>query len=173
MKHTDIALIIPLAMLLANTGVYAQKEQPEQTDKLPEEITVFSPAALKNMRIELERAEEAMFNVFNELNDDDRFDVHCYNPKRYGSKIRQRQCMPNYYLRILEEEAELVLARAGHVAVMTNGIGVSDLERFNAIFKDIVQETINTRPEFIEALSHFEMLKENYDARRRQWLDRQ
>jgi hypothetical protein len=50
------------------------------------------------LRAEIERAEEAVFARFNEINSTDDFDVHCRSEKFYG--FLYRFCMSNSWRRI-------------------------------------------------------------------------
>ena len=67
----------------------------------------------------------------------------------------------------LEEEAELFMQRTGHTGVMTNGVGISNLEHNNAIFAEKVEQAINKSPEFVEAVQHFEDLTAHYEEQRK------
>lgn len=47
------------------------------------------------LRLEMERAENAIFARFNEINSDDRFDIECSMEPPIGSRIDRRVCLSN------------------------------------------------------------------------------
>lgn len=49
------------------------------------------------LRVELERAEEAFYARFNEINSDDELDIHCRRQMITGSNIPRRTCAPNFW----------------------------------------------------------------------------
>lgn len=53
-----------------------------------------APAAgdANELRRELQRAEEAVYRRFNEINTDDRYDIQCRNVTVLGSRVPKRQC---------------------------------------------------------------------------------
>lgn len=63
------------------------------------------------LRFELQLAEEAVYARFNDINTDDRFDVHCEREKRYASRMTERRCLSNSWR---EQDANIgeELARA-------------------------------------------------------------
>jgi hypothetical protein len=58
---------------------------------------------LGELRHEVEKAELAVFDRFNDINSDDRFDIHCYNQVRWFSHIQERVCRSNSWR---DQEAE-------------------------------------------------------------------
>jgi hypothetical protein len=75
----------------AALGGPAGAQSPPGAD---EEIVVRgrSPAEL---RAEIELARDAVIARFNDINSDDRFDIHCRLEPRVGSKLEQRVCQSN------------------------------------------------------------------------------
>lgn len=68
------------------------------------------------LRVEIERLENAVYERFNALNNDDDFDIHCYEQAPTGSNIPVRTCWPNFAVRA-EERA------AGHSLRGMQGLG--------------------------------------------------
>lgn len=165
-----------LGLLVVGSQAFAQGDSDNSAsqERLPEEIVVVSPASLKRLQNEMNKAEEAMFAVFNEFNDDERFDITCKMEKRYGSKILEHQCAPKYYRTALEEEAEFNLSLIPGIAgASVTGPGRNVLDRYNSMLEEKVRDAINTSPEFVDAVSHFEDLKAQYDEQRKVYFDGQ
>jgi hypothetical protein len=47
------------------------------------------------IRAQIQRAEEAVYDRFNEINSNDEFDIHCYREAPIGTRILQRLCESN------------------------------------------------------------------------------
>jgi hypothetical protein len=94
-----LALAAASATLLAGAAVgqqdaQARGEQPAAvpSPEPPEEIIVRG-RRIGELRLTIERAEEAVFARFNDLNSTDDFDIHCRNEKFYG--LNRRSCESN------------------------------------------------------------------------------
>lgn len=71
-----------------------------------EEIVVTEKMPVSRIRHELRLAEERLYEEFNQLNDDDAYDIVCRKYRPIGSQILRRKCKANLYWRALEEAAE-------------------------------------------------------------------
>jgi hypothetical protein len=61
------------------------------------------------LRLQIQRAEEAVYERFNEINSDDLFDITCDWRNRPGSRVRQYACLSNSWR---EQEANYAAATA-------------------------------------------------------------
>ena len=98
-----IALLLAMASVGICQTVSAQGVDPATADKM-EEIVVYGDKSLRLLRSDVYRAEDKAFDLFNSLNSDDDFDIHCYKEARTGSHIKRRICKANF-ARKLEAEA--------------------------------------------------------------------
>jgi hypothetical protein len=69
-------------------------EQAAPAADEPDEVIVIG-RRLGELRRQIETAELAVYARFNEINSDDRFDIHCRERVRYHSHIRERVCESN------------------------------------------------------------------------------
>jgi hypothetical protein len=83
---TAAVLLFALAPLGTCMSAPAQQVEPEPAETI-EEIVVYGNKSLVQLRLELYKAEDAVFDLFNSLNSDDEFDVHCYKEAPIGSHI--------------------------------------------------------------------------------------
>jgi hypothetical protein len=103
----DVLLLTTLAALSISRA-WAQSE-PAAPDNQPdgeverieeitvdEEITVIGQRSLRLLRLEVQLERERVYGLFNSLNSDDQFDIHCRNAPRTGTRIPQRVCRPQY-----------------------------------------------------------------------------
>ena len=61
-----------------------------------EEITVLGEKTLFTLRLEIESAETKVFDLFNDLNSSDDFDITCTKEVYVGSHFKKRSCMAAY-----------------------------------------------------------------------------
>jgi len=96
-----------MLLAMASVGmcqtVSAQGVDPAAADEI-EEIVVYGDKSLGLLRSDIYRAEEKAFSLFNSLNSDDDYDIHCYKEAQTGSHIKRRICKANF-VRKLEAEA--------------------------------------------------------------------
>ena len=105
MRTRHFGTEIPLALVLLMMSARALAQGPgEASDEPIEEITVVGPKTLLNLKFAAQRAEEDFFKLFNELNEDDEFDVFCDKDSNTYSRIKRRRCWSPFE-REIEEDA--------------------------------------------------------------------
>jgi hypothetical protein len=75
---------------------------PQET---PEEVIVRG-RRLADFRVEVELARERAYDIFNEINGDDDFDVHCVLEERTGTRMRGQVCRAQFEGRISSRAAK-------------------------------------------------------------------
>jgi hypothetical protein len=60
----------------------------------------------QNLRVEIERLEQVVYERWNALNSNDEFDIHCLDSEPTGSNITQTQCAPNFVIEAESRAAE-------------------------------------------------------------------
>ena len=70
-------------------GRRAATEPPAEPD-----IVVLG-RSVRELRLEIELAEQTVLARFNDINSDDRFDIHCHAEPRYHSHIEETVCLSN------------------------------------------------------------------------------
>ena len=161
--------LLSVIMLTFSVQGFAQESEPP---RLPEEIIVNAPESLKGLQTQIKLAQKRMFNVFNEINDDDQFDVHCTYERRWQSKIREQVCTPNYIKTVQEEQVQLMLGNMGMIGAQKGFAGNTQIGTFNARFEEIMKTQFIANPEFREALLEYQSLTEQFDETMDQRLGR-
>jgi hypothetical protein len=77
-------------------------------DSAPDEVVVIGQS-LSDLRQRVEAAEVAVFDRFNDINSDDRFDIHCRYRTRYFSHTQERVCESNSWREQDENYAQALL----------------------------------------------------------------
>jgi hypothetical protein len=89
-RKTAALALLPWALLGAQP-VAAQAADPAREE--PEEVIVRG-RRLADFRAELEAAQLRVYDLFNDLNSDDAFDVRCQTEDATGTRLRQQTCRP-------------------------------------------------------------------------------
>ena len=84
-----------LALCCAAAVCAAADAPAPTTPNPPADEVIVRAHAIAQFRLRIRLAEDAVFARFNEINSDDRFDIHCYMRASTGSRIEQRLCMSN------------------------------------------------------------------------------
>ena len=67
---------------------------PQAADDVDEVIVPGSRP--QNLRVEIERLEQVVYERWNALNSNDEFDIHCLDSEPTGSNITQTRCAPDF-----------------------------------------------------------------------------
>jgi hypothetical protein len=71
-----------------------------------EEVEVIGERSLLNLQIEIRNQEVAMYNIFNDLNSTDDFDVNCRNVTHTGTLIPTWECDAGFMTRLRFQNAQ-------------------------------------------------------------------
>jgi hypothetical protein len=101
---------------------------------------------MAELRNERYRAEERVFSIFNSLNSDDAYDIHCEERAPIGSLIKERVCEANFVG--VATAAEAYARRMGRTAVMARPLIIHKNKLLIAEMKTLA----DAHPELLEAL---------------------
>ena len=181
-----VLVLVLLAAALIVGRVAAQSEQtpyadpPIESEPL-EEVTVRGQRSLYALRIEVQAARERVFDVFNSINSNDRFDIHCRNRSQTGTRIPQRVCSPRY-----ADDATSDAGKDFHLALFFDCGGQitgeacftrSAFSRAQGAVVEVhprgrelaaeVQRLARENPEFRRAISEYQAVERQYEDARR------
>ena len=97
-----VSLLVASLFCAVNFTTASSQEQTEnETERLEEltvdeVITVVGQKSRRDLRLEVQEMREQVYGLFNELNSNDEFDVHCENVTVTGSRIPHRVCRPQF-----------------------------------------------------------------------------
>ena len=130
--------------------------QTQESSELIEEIVVWGYKPLINLKFEMYEAEEALYKVFNSLNSNDDYDIHCYEEAPTGSKIPRRICRTEKLGKILAGETQKMMR--GEPTVFPT----LEIKKMNERMLAEMTELASTHPEYLKAI-------ESYDAKKNTW----
>ena len=139
-------LVVVAALLCHSSALAEEGEEPI------EEITAYGQKTLLNLKYAAYQAEDSFFNLFNELNGDDRFDVYCEKRARKGSRIRTRQCWSPFEREIDEDAARdyFLTGGSGFVALQNEGKIRQMRKKQAEMLKTMVSENPELQQRYVE-----------------------
>jgi hypothetical protein len=114
--------------------------RPETSEPVTEEIIV-TGRQIARLRFEAQAARERVYEIFNDINSDDEFDIFCTDQTRAGTRVPQRVCRAQFESRISSTSA------GEYMAGLTSACGVVTQE---CIFSEVSQQA-TSRAQGVEA----------------------
>lgn len=161
-----IALLVSLSVI--QTGFSQEPAATEQEAlaevtidqdfRAMEELTVIAPQSLQSMRDGLVRAEDDVLAVFNDLNDDNDFDIHCQKERPTSSYIAVRTCRARFVDRLTAQASSDWLGGLGYVDPR------GELSQYGALLRQKFSEVLEENPALHDALLRYYNLRTTYDA---------
>jgi hypothetical protein len=130
------------------------------SSELPE--VVVESKRLSRMRQEIIQVENRFFALFNDLNTEDDFDVHCRHNTPTGTRIQQRVCLVQFY-----EEAQAEWARAQLTGDYAPPAELVALER-GPEYRRRALAIINAHPELRRLVKERDALEKKFLATRKE-----
>jgi hypothetical protein len=169
--------IVALAFALAGVnpaasqpGRGAADEQPRAAEQSIEEITVIGHRYLRELRLEVQASRERVYNLFNDLNINEEFDIHCHDGSRTGTRTVRRVCRPQYVDVATSEAAKwyLVFMKWGRGGAFSRAQAEISVVHLKARQMDAeVERLMGESREFRRAIAEYQALEGRYDAARR------
>jgi hypothetical protein len=86
-------------------------EHAAQSSEPTDEIVVRGRRSLFNLRMQVQTARERVWEVFNQINSNDDFDITCMGAARTGTHVKNRVCRPNYANRATSRAGKNLIQR--------------------------------------------------------------
>lgn len=135
-------------------------QTPSAEDRaLVEEVIVIGLRPINAIRHEITNTEDLIYDTFNELNDEDAFDIICTKEAPIGSQIRRRVCRSRF---MVESETEAFMD------FLNTGYGEVNLSRQRLVTKhqsEIMTDLANKNPAFLQLLKKRWALRQVYKKR--------
>jgi hypothetical protein len=130
-----------------------------------EEIIVYGGRTLVGLRLDIYRAEDDFYELYNSLNSDDEFDVRCFKRAPTGSHIRKRVCQAEFVSAIYAEASQNF--RVGFVDTISYG----QIQRKDKKMRKEMEELAATNAAFAAALAAISAATERYESEKRRRCD--
>jgi hypothetical protein len=132
-----------------------------------QEMEVIGQQELTALRNKISEAEDRMYDIFNEYNKDDRFDIVCLMEARLGTRIPQKVCRPRFLNDAESDNGKAYLATAqgsgysGNRAPPSNAV----LDREMPVMEAKLKQAVLENPAFYEVVVEHHELREQYEQR--------
>jgi len=141
-------------------GLASEVVEQDTSDTL-DEIIVYGDQSLSALRHAVYRAEENFFNVFNSLNDDDEFDVHCFYETPSFTHIRRHVCRANFVIDATSAEAANIRTQGPRWNPPPAEWAIESKKKR---LGEMLQALAFEHPELLRALNEYTEARQNLDA---------
>lgn len=163
-RYCTVAKLGITAALLTLTSVgMCQAESVEQAAPVVvidsiDEIIVYGENSLHLLREDVIQAEEQVFTVFNAINSNDEFDIHCVEEARTGTRIKSRLCRPNFVTQLTKDPKHHAWLFPGRTfgPYIPDWVGVNEKHR---LLQEEMEALSADHPELLDALVDYAVKK--------------
>lgn len=151
-----------LLLVLPMRGVcQSEPVQAEQPPHMMEEVIVFGQKPLVELKLEAYQAEDVLYDLFNSLNTNDDFDVHCEREASVGSHIKTRVCRSNIQRELLRTASQRMMRGERYV------YPAAELRHMSERMLDDMTRRALENPEMLEALVRATEAKDALESERK------
>ena len=161
-------LLILLSISLTSQAAITPEPAGTETDSpAPMEITVRGSTNLSMLKRQVRAAEVEMYDIFNAINEDERYNIICREEASTGSRIvREQVCAPNFYHEAKAHEGRALVLLLQEDKYGSNLVPPASIVAHETrILKEKLEMAIAQHPELLEAIGRFNLLNEELEAR--------
>ncbi len=160
-KVARTSLIAVAAWLPLAASAQTAEAETDELDAAIDEIMVVGARELGAMRAEIDLAEDQVFALYNDLNEDDRYDIICKKETRIGSQIPKRVCLARMYrdarAAVAADDEEVGMIAAGRMARS---------QKHQRILEQKLRALAIEHPELLEAFKKRQLLAKKFEQAR-------
>jgi hypothetical protein len=117
----------------------------------------------EQLRVEIERAENAFYERFNAVNSDDEYDIVCRYQAVTGSRVPRRICEPEYELAAQAQAGQQeVLGLQGSAFGGGSGQFAGMAHYKHQLLEEEIRKAVSEDPKLLEALTRLLSLQQAY-----------
>jgi hypothetical protein len=151
---------IAILLLAASAHGLAAEEQ------LPEEVQVTGQRQLYLLQEQVIEAEDAVYALYNELNQDDLYDINCEWLKPLGTNLKHHVCRPGFISRAERSRGQEYMSGINGLGFTTGTTVAVDHALHNPILKEKLIEAVKSSPELEALMREHQDLKAILDERK-------
>ena len=114
----------------------------------------------QNLRVEIERLEQVVYERWNALNGNDEFDIHCLDSEPTGSNITQTHCAPNFVIEAESRAAEDAVHGARTTGRSRNDEYVAAIQQKSRELNEEMKRVARQDEQFLRDLVHLDELRQ-------------
>ena len=143
-RHRIAVLLVSLAVL---PFASAAADETKSKDDM-----IVAKKSLSELRSELYKSEEAFYDLFNEINEDDDYDVDCFYERATGTRIKNHVCRAKFVSDAFSSHAA---RNRGNVSSVANQSANPEFARKSAIFEEKLGTAVASSTELQAALERY------------------
>jgi hypothetical protein len=143
---TAAALLFAVTSVGMCQAASTQEVEPASSDKM-DEIIVYGDKSLRRLRSDVVKAEQKAIIIFNSLNSDDEFDIHCTREAPTGSHIKRHVCRANFVGKATAHEARGFMLGQPYIPAW------AEIKRKDELLRKEMDALISENAELFEAFS--------------------
>ena len=167
MKLTPTILTLFVAVLALPMAAVGQDEEATielaSNDETIDETVVVGQKSLAELRRDVYEAEEDFYSVYNKLNDDKEYDVHCFYEKPTGTHLKNHVCRARFVTKAFSSNTA---RNRNDLSRVANQNANPALAEKTAKFQVKLETLIDTNPELQAALVQYNTLRGQFMAER-------
>ena len=139
--------------------------------EVAEEIVITGERSTMQLRIQLMEAEKQAYDIFNQFNDDRRFEISCSLSAPTGSRLLRQICQAEFEIQAMRGHAQdYYNTMPGHgrpqgsVTKQYPPVAV-ELHRHQKAYREKMRQIAEEHPEFLDALARYAALNQEYEER--------
>ena len=135
-----------------------------------EDVTVIGQNSIGSLRYEVDFAADRMYEIYNELNTDDDFDIHCLWNAPTGSRIKRKLCTPVYVENLQAMATQYALYDMDNSGITGIYIDYTEIAIYDAKLRENMKRLILENPSLFDAaVEHVELREELKRHRQLHW----
>jgi hypothetical protein len=166
----DIRRLVSLSAFCCAAAATQGAETPaDSAQNKPEEIIVTGQRSTMQLRIQLLEAEQIAYEIFNQFNDDTRFDISCSDHAQTGSRFKRQVCQPEFEIQAMRGHAQDYYnsmpgpGRPPDGSVTQQFLPLEvELQRHKKAYREKLREVAEKHPEFRDAIARYAALQQEY-----------
>jgi hypothetical protein len=160
--HTILALLI--AVLALPMAAFGQVEEASALeDEAIEDIVVVGQKSTAALRRDVFQSEEDFYSLYNKLNDDEEYDVHCFYETPTGTRMKNHVCRAKFVSDAYQRHAA---RNRMDVTRIANQDADPVLAAKTATFQEKLETLIDANPDLQEALARYNTARAQFMAHR-------
>jgi len=153
---------IVLLLVMPVSGVcQSESAQAEEPPGPIEEVIVRGSKSIIDLKHEMYEAEDALYDLFNSLNTDDQFDIHCHEEAPTGSKLKLRVCKANYFGNQYAAETQRMMRGEPYM------YPVFGMKKMDERLNELMSKAIREQPKMLDALARYAEAKKTHESERK------
>ncbi|WP_100640689.1 hypothetical protein [Alteromonas facilis] len=159
-------LLMSAALAMTCTSAIAQNHSETFDAEEVEVIKIQGKRPATFYFKEYEKAKEAMYEAYNQINDEKQFAIDCRVVKPVGSQIAKKECLPRFYREESAYQSQLFLLGASNTFA-ANDSDIAHLTKYKQkAFYQHIEELAKESPELLAHLQNISNKLEAYLERK-------